>query len=223
MRSGVDRLLRRREMLGEPGKDMAAMITTARSVPSVSVRATSRGTRISASVTEPWRPISSNGPVSAGSSNATSSRATRATSPSREAAAGRTFGPNQHSSRHLLRGSPPMRCRCDARRADSKRASSRPAAACSQRNRPSPDCRSTWLSTSGSGGKTRPPDVDLAVVGGDHQRGPGRERLDQVLDHPVDEHQLGVVEEVEAVLVGHLVDAVVVGVDERLARVRADA
>ena len=62
------------------------------------------------------------------------------------------------------------------------------------------------------------PTVDLAVVGGDHQRRAGRELGDEVAHQAVDVGQLGVVVLAQAVLVGHLVDALVVGVDERLAR-----
>ena len=61
-------------------------------------------------------------------------------------------------------------------------------------------------------------DVDLAVVGGDQQRGTGRER--PRAGRPTRRSaptQLGVVVLAEPVLVGDLVDAVVVGVDERLA------
>ncbi len=58
--------------------------------------------------------------------------------------------------------------------------------------------------------------VDLAVVGGDHQRRPGRELGDEVAHQAVGVGQLGVVVLAEAVLVGDLVDALVVGVDERL-------
>ena len=64
-------------------------------------------------------------------------------------------------------------------------------------------------------------DVDLAVIGGDEQRRARREHVEQVADEPVGGTQLGVVELAEAALVGDLVDAVVVGVDERLAGVAA--
>ena len=60
-------------------------------------------------------------------------------------------------------------------------------------------------------------DLDLAVVGGDDQDGARREDVEDVGDEAVDETQLGVVVLAEAVRVGDPVDAVVVGVDERLA------
>ena len=50
---------------------------------------------------------------------------------------------------------------------------------------------------------------------------PGGQHVEQVADEPVGGAQLGVVVLAEAVLVGDLVDAVVVGVDERLAGARA--
>ena len=49
----------------------------------VSHRRRASGTRISAGVSEPWRPMSSNGPESCGSKNASVPLATSATSPSR--------------------------------------------------------------------------------------------------------------------------------------------
>ena len=60
--------------------------------------------------------------------------------------------------------------------------------------------------------------VDLAVVGGDDQDRARWQHLEDVGDEAVDRVELGVVELVEPVLVGDLVDALVVGVDERLAR-----
>ena len=71
--------------------------------------------------------------------------------------------------------------------------------------------------TSGAGVMMLVADVDLAVVGGDDQHRAGRQHVEDVGDEAVDGAQLGVVELAEAVLVGHLVDALVVGVDERLA------
>ena len=59
-------------------------------------------------------------------------------------------------------------------------------------------------------------DVHLAVVGDHHQRRTGRQRLEDVADEAIDGAQLGVVERSEPALVGDLVEAVVVGVDERL-------
>ena len=56
------------------------------------------------------------------------------------------------------------------------------------------------------------------VIGGDHQGGAARQHRQQVGNHPVDGSQLGVVVLAEAELVGDLVDAVVVGVDEQFAR-----
>ena len=59
-------------------------------------------------------------------------------------------------------------------------------------------------------------DLDLAVVGGDEQRRPGNEDVEDVADDAVGGAQLGVVEVAEAAFVGGLVDAPVVGVHEAL-------
>ncbi len=59
--------------------------------------------------------------------------------------------------------------------------------------------------------------LHLAVVGGHQQHGVGRESGANVADQPVGGGHLGVVVLPQAVLVGDLVDAVVVGEDERLA------
>jgi len=60
--------------------------------------------------------------------------------------------------------------------------------------------------------------VDLPVVGRDHERGIGRERGQHLGHQLVGGGQLGVVVVAQAVLMGDLVDAVVVRVDEGLAR-----
>ena len=55
------------------------------------------------------------------------------------------------------------------------------------------------------------------VIGGNYQGGAARQHRQQIGNHPVNGSQLGVVVLAEAELVGDLVDAVVVGVDERFA------
>ena len=59
--------------------------------------------------------------------------------------------------------------------------------------------------------------MDLAVVRRDQHHHAGRQGLEDGGDELVDEAQLGVVVQPEPEFVGHLVEAVVVGVDERLA------
>ena len=57
--------------------------------------------------------------------------------------------------------------------------------------------------------------LHLPVVGRDHQRASGREHVEHVTDQPVGGPQLVVVEIAQPLGVGDLVDALVVGVDER--------
>ena len=176
-----------------------------------------RGTSISAVVTEPCRLTSSKGPVSVGSSKAMGSRATRATSPRRPAAAGVTDRAEPALVEELLDAAPPRPGRRGPRwppRAGRRRV---PGTACSHRNRPSPDCRATRAATDGREADDVVADVDLAVVGRDHERRAGGQVLEHAGHEAIGGHELGVVELAEAVLVGHLVDAVVVGVDEPLA------
>ena len=91
----------------------------------------------------------------------------------------------------------------------------RPGRTCSQRNRPSPLIRVTASMISGPSSSTEPPDLDLSVVGRDDEHRAGRQHLEHVADEPVDGPQLVVVVRAQPLGVGHLVDALVVGVDER--------
>ena len=59
-------------------------------------------------------------------------------------------------------------------------------------------------------------DVDLAVICREQQHSAGGKHLEEIADQPIDPHELGLVVRAQAVLVGDLVDAVVVRVDERL-------
>ena len=138
---------------------------------------TSNGTRISADVADPCRPIRSNGPVSVGSMNATSvardeTRRHRAEPARPRSRAGRTI-----LHRPSGRGSGPMRCRRAPRPTLRPARMARPGRACSQRNRPSPDCNDTCAITSDAIGTTFGTDLDLAVVGHDDDRGARRRPL----------------------------------------------
>ena len=62
------------------------------------------------------------------------------------------------------------------------------------------------------------PHVHLAVIGGHDDGGPGRHPVDDCGDHRIAVGQFLFVAVLEAVLVGGAVDAIPVGVDERLTR-----
>ena len=123
---------------------------------------------------------------------ADSARATSATSPSLACTGGLTTGPNHCSSSTC--------CRVTTHATSPwawvgrrSRSSVAPVRACSQRNRPSPDEWWTKRSSSVDGAIVLLADVDLTVVGGDHQRGAGGQRVDDRGHQAVGRHQLGVV------------------------------
>ena len=86
----------------------------------------------------------------------------------------------------LARGCAPTRARPAVACAASWSAAARPDRACSQRKRPSPDCIATWREHVARQLDDVVADLDLAVVGGHHQRGAGGQRLEQRADEVVD-------------------------------------
>ena len=181
----------------------------------------SSGTSISAAVSEPWAPTSRRSPGMAGSTNPTG-----ACGQERDVAE-----PPQVQRRDRARARASRRRRAPrassptrggrTRRAPRPRARRRRRARrTSQRNRPSPLHPRT---RSPSGREVVPvvADVHLAVVGGDEQRGLGRQRVEQPADERVGERELArEVRVVQPELVRDRVDARVVRVHDRRRRPR---
>ena len=100
--------------------------------------------------------------------------------------------------------------------AASSRSRWRPGRAWSQRNRASPDWKSTLAATSAARGVTSAPTCTWPWSAVTTTAVPAGTALEHVGDQPVGGGQLGVEVGAEAVLVADLVDTVVVGVHERL-------
>ena len=142
--------------------------------------------------------------------------AASSTSPRRPAAASVTFGPYQPSSMACSR----VRTQAWSPSSDaaaSASARARPERACSQRNRPSPLCMATWVSTSLGSSITSSPVSTWPWSAVRASAVPAGQHLEQRGDEVVDPAELLVVLRAEAVLVAHLVEALVVRVHERLA------
>ena len=154
------------------------------------------------------------------------SRATRATSPSRPAAASVTIGPEPALGDDLLAGAHPGPVAVARRRRPRAARRPRPGGRAASGTGPRPTGARRGAATSGaSGAITSSPTSTWPWSAVTTSAAPGGQRpSSRSATRRSAARQLGVVVRAEAVLVGDLVDAVVVGVDERLAgRERAGA
>ena len=143
-----------------------------------------RGTSISAAVSDPWAEIEPASRSRSGSMNATGSRGASTTSPTRRRVAGDGAGPSQASSRSCSRPNTQARsAKHPVGRLEQRGAGARLGVEVAE-----PPVARAALDEVAEGLETEPAvgaDVDLAVVGGDDQRGALGERVAQVADQPV--------------------------------------
>ena len=170
-------------------------------------------------VSEPCRPISRVSPVSAGSRKATGAWATSATSPSRRATSAGQRPAEPPVVDHLLAGPDPRLVAVGLGRRRPRRRRAPRAARAATGTGPRPRTARPCRTAPGPGRRVGVAHLDLAVVGGDRRAPPRRAarraRSPTSRSTAVSSWRVVVA---EAVLVGDLVEAVVVRVDEGLPR-----
>ena len=175
---------------------------------------------ISAAVSDPCRALRRSSPVSAGSRKAVGANGTRATSPRRVVHLRRRHAAEPPVGNQLFLGPHPgdiavqsQRHRCKLRGG--------PGTDVEPAEPPFAAYQGDGLHDLGTDELHRVADLDLPVIRRDHEHRPGRERLQEVTDEAIDRPHLVVVVLAQPLGVGDLVDAFVVGVDERSAAGRS--